>query len=287
MKVIQAGVRGMCFGVRDALEIIRGIDRPHDVTIHGELVHNEKVLAELDERGFRQVDESQRRALPVTQTVLITAHGVSQAERRRLDQAGKKLVDTTCPLVRRAHDAAQKLQADGYHVLVIGKPGHVEVQGIIEDLARYHIIQHPEDVQKYPYQRLGIMCQTTTQVRHAEAIREAVQQKNPHAEIRFIDTICHPTKDHQTALEDLLGKVDAMIVVGGRNSNNTRQLAIRCRQRGVPAYHVQDATDLRPEWFDGVASVGLTAGTSTLEETIAEVHEALLALSDVALVANH
>src|SRR4029077_4006091 len=111
----QADVLGMCFGVRDALDIIRDIEKPHEVTINGELVHNEKVLAELEARGFHQAAERSRHALPVTDIVLIPAHGISQAERRRLEAAGKWLLDTTCPLVSRAHHAAQKLQQEGYH----------------------------------------------------------------------------------------------------------------------------------------------------------------------------
>lgn len=278
MQIILADVLGMCFGVRDALAVIDDIDRPDAVTIHGELVHNEKVIDQLQERGFRMIEEARRTSLPVTDTVLITAHGVSRKERRRLEQAGKRLIDTTCPLVTRAHDAAQKLQREGYHVLVIGKPGHVEVQGIVEDLDDFTILQTVDEVRAYPHRKLGIMCQTTTQADHAQRIRKAVETKNPHAEVRFSDTICHPTKDHQKALEKLLDRVQAVVVVGGRNSNNTKQLARRCEERGVPAFHVQDADDLRPEWFDGIEVVGLTAGTSTLETTIRRVHEALVAL---------
>jgi 4-hydroxy-3-methylbut-2-en-1-yl diphosphate reductase len=278
MKVLVADVMGMCFGVRDALDVIGTIARPEAVTIHGELVHNEAVLSDLGARGFHMADEGARQALAATDTVLITAHGISNRERARLEDAGKTLLDTTCPLVARAHDAAQRLQREGYHVLVIGRRGHVEVQGIVEDLTDFHVIQGPEEVTRYPSRRLGLMCQTTTPARLVQAIRDAVARHNPDAEIRFIDTVCHPTKDHQQALERLLERVEAMVVVGGRNSNNTRELVARCRERGVPAYHVQSAADLRPDWFDGIATVGLTAGTSTLDATIADVHRALLEL---------
>ncbi len=222
------------------------------------------------------VKESQRRPLPVTDTVLVTAHGVSNTERERLRQAGKQILDTTCPLVERAHQAAQKLQADGYHVLVIGKPGHVEVQGIVEDLHSYTIVPNAAEVRSYPHARLGIMCQTTTPVALADEVRAAVAAQNPHAEVRFVDTICLPTKEHQRALERMLDQVKAVVVVGGRNSNNTRQLVLRCQERGLRAYHVQGPADLRPEWFEGIETVGLTAGTSTLDETIDAVHAALV-----------
>jgi 4-hydroxy-3-methylbut-2-enyl diphosphate reductase len=275
MKIIKADVLGMCFGVRDALAIINDVERPDTVTIHGELVHNEKVLDDLHERGFQMVGETSRQSLPLTQTVLITAHGVSDKERARLSDAGKQLIDTTCPLVTRAHQAAQKLQAEGRHVLVIGKRGHVEVQGIIEDLRSFDVIQSLDEVQTYPGVKLGVMCQTTTPVGHADQLRAAIIERNPHADIEFIDTICHPTKDHQKALERLMDEVEAMVVVGGANSNNTRQLVLRCQERGLPAYHVRGPEDLRPEWFDGVEIVGLTAGTSTLDATIAAVERAL------------
>src|SRR5207302_10107064 len=133
------------------------------------------VLTRLEARGFRMVGEKARTELPLTDTVLITAHGVSQVERQRLQAAGKRLVDTTCPLVTRAHQAAQKLQADGYHVLVIGRRGHVEVQGIIEDLRSFDVLQSPDEVRAYPHAKLGIMCQTTTPVRHVDEIRTAIQ----------------------------------------------------------------------------------------------------------------
>ena len=217
----------------------------------------------------------------MTRTVLITAHGISDKERARLQQAGKKLIDTTCPLVTRAHQAAQKLQNEGCHVLVIGKRGHVEVQGIIEDLRSYDVIQSCDEVKTYSHPKLGIMCQTTTPTRHADEIRAAIRERNPRAEIRFVDTICHPTKDHQNALDRLMDEVEAIVVVGGHNSNNTRQLVLRCQAHGLRAYHVQGAEDLQPEWFDGIHTVGLTAGTSTLDQTIDAVEAALLQISAI------
>jgi 4-hydroxy-3-methylbut-2-enyl diphosphate reductase len=279
MKVIRADVMGMCFGVRDALKIIQGIADPQSVTIHGQLVHNETVLTQLEASGFAMTEETHRQGLPETPLVLITAHGVSERERKRLADAGKRLVDTTCPLVTRVHQAALTLQEQGYHVLLIGKRGHVEVQGIIEDLDRFDVVQGVDEVRTYPSRRLGILCQTTASARTVQTIREAIAQRNPEAEIRFVDTVCLPTKEHQRSLERLLQQVDAMVVVGGRNSNNTRELAMLCRERGVPALHVQGPKDLDPDWFTGFETIGLTAGTSTLDSTIDEVHQALLQMA--------
>jgi 4-hydroxy-3-methylbut-2-enyl diphosphate reductase len=278
MKVIFAEVLGMCFGVRDALKSVGKIDQPATVTIHGELVHNEVVLDRLRSRGFAMAEERRRHELPTTDAVLVTAHGISNRERKRLEQAGKRLLDTTCPLVTRAHDAAQQLQAASYYVLLIGQPQHVEVRGIVEDLIHFEVVQKPEQVRNYHRPRLGICCQTTTPIQMVQEIRDAVARKNPDAEIHFIDTVCQPTKEHQNALERLLRQVEAVVVVGGRHSNNTRELVARCRNRGLEAFHVQGASDLRADWFVGVQTVGLTAGTSTLDETIHEVHRALMTI---------
>ena len=277
MRVIRADVMGMCFGVRDALEVIEAIDEPRALTIHGQLVHNEIVQSQLESRGFVIESEAERKnSLPKTSAVLITAHGISDRERKRLEAAGKKIVDTTCPLVTRVHLAARSLQAEGYHVLVIGRRGHVEVDGITEDLEHFDVIESPADVTSYPSLRLGIVCQTTSVERRVASIRAMVALRNPDAEIKFIDTVCLPTKEHQRALERLLDRVEAVVVVGGLNSNNTRELVARCRERDRPVFHVRSAADLDPAWFKNFATLGLTAGTSTLPETIDEVHRALV-----------
>ena len=276
MQVIRADVLGLCFGVRDALAIMKRVDRPEEVTIHGELVHNPIVLHQLERRGFRTSDENTRAIPDETPVVLITAHGVSDSERGRLERAGKRLIDTTCPLVMRAHKAAVTLRDEGYHVLLIGRKGHVEVRGIAEDLPSVDIIETEADVVEFPHGRLGIVCQTTTPERQVAILRRAIEERNPHAEIRFVDTVCLPTKDHQRALGRLLDKVEAMVVVGGKNSNNTKELVALCREREIPAVHVQAATDLDPEWFAPFETIGLTAGTSTLDSTIEEVERALI-----------
>ena len=275
MKVLRADAMGLCFGVRDALAIAANRPEPGKTTIHGELVHNETVLVQLRSRGFQMTAEGDRDSLPSTEEVLITAHGISDRERQRLESAGKRLIDTTCPLVQRVHRAAQALQADGHHVLVVGRSLHAEVRGIVEDLAAYDILESPQDAVAYPHAKLGLVCQTTTPPSLAQEILAAVRARNPSAKIRFADTICQPTRERQQALDRLLTKVDAMIVVGGKNSNNTRQLVERCRAANVPVWHVQDATGLDSRCLRSFQVVGLTAGTSTLDETIDAVYTAL------------
>ena len=219
--------------------------------------------------------ENQRHRLPATDRILVTAHGISDRERRRLEDAGRQLLDTTCPLVVRVHRAAQDLQAAGHHVIVIGRQGHVEVRGIVGDLCHFHVVDRVEAVQRYPYDRLGVVCQSTFMVAAATEIVAAIRALNPAAEVCFVDTICEPTKQRVWAVRELAQRVEVMVVVGGRNSNNTRQLVATCEALGCRAHHVQGPGDLKLHWFVGVRVVGLTAGTSTLPETIDGVEAAL------------
>lgn len=275
MKVIRAAEMGMCFGVKDALNVAHTVADPTKVTVHGELVHNPEVCRRLADVGFKQSPEDNRGSSIQTPQVLITAHGVSNAERQRLQKENKELIDTTCPLVRRVHEAAMELQAEGRHVLLIGKAGHVEVQGIVEDLNSYEVISVANEVKSYGDRRLGIICQTTMPPNVVDEICTQIQLYNPKSDIRFIDTVCQPTKLRQHAMLELVHRVDAVVVVGGRNSNNTLRLVQFCHAHLTPALHVECADGLEPEWFDDVNTVGLTAGTSTLDETIDEVHRAL------------
>jgi 4-hydroxy-3-methylbut-2-en-1-yl diphosphate reductase len=279
MKIILADAFGMCFGVRDALRAVVNVQQPKDATIHGELVHNEVVLHQLAARGFQQTREAERDELPQTPSVLITAHGISNRRRQTLLAANKQLIDTTCPLVRRAHETAQQLAESDFHVLVLGKAGHVEVQGIVEDLDSHTVIGHIDDVRTFPHARLGIVCQTTLPPVLADELVRCIRQCNPASEIIVCDTICEPTRRRQQALEKLVTQVQAVVVVGGKHSNNTLQLVAFCEARGVPTLHVTCAAELDAAWLAQFSVVGLTAGTSTLDETVGDVFRAIKRLS--------
>lgn len=278
MNVIRAEAMGFCFGVRDALALAESLDDAANVTIHGELVHNERILVQLGRLGFRQVAETERGGIPTTERVLITAHGISERERARLRAAGKSLIDATCPLVRHVHEAAQRLAKRGCFVIVIGKPGHAEVEGIVGDLSEYAVVAEESQVRAFAAEKLGVVCQSTTPPALARRVVDAIRRLNPRKDVAFLDTICRPTKDRQRAAVDLLERIDALVVVGGRQSNNTRQLAQLAIDRGVPIAHVQCAADLDPIWLSEFETVGLTAGTSTPDDVIDEVDAALRAI---------
>jgi len=270
---------GMCFGVRDAIRTALAVPVPDEVTILGELVHNEQVIEELERHGFHTRKESDREAMPTTRKVLVTAHGISDRERKRLQDAGKEIIDTTCPLVRRIHDTAQYLRRNNYFLVVIGKPDHVEVRGIVEDVDEYAVVSRPKDVIPFGHPRLGVICQSTTSPSIAQEVLAEVYARNPGKQILFVPTFCAPTRKRQAAIATLLHNVEAVVVVGGRNSNNTRELVRLADACGVPCLHIQSAADIDSEWLAPYETVGLTAGTSTPDETIEAVYGELLAIA--------
>jgi 4-hydroxy-3-methylbut-2-enyl diphosphate reductase len=277
MLVRMAEHLGMCFGVRDAIDLALGLARQGPLTILGDLVHNPDVVAAMDAAGatrVRQLEEVQ------TPAVLLTAHGTADRVKLRLRDEGKEVHDATCPLVTRVHLAIRRLVDEGRHPVVVGQPEHVEVRGLVGDLDEFTIIQNETDLdqlgerlQHDPCARLGVVAQTTQPLERVLQLVEALRRRYPDADVRFLDTVCQPTKDRQTALRRLAAGADIVIVVGGPDSNNSRKLVELAQSLGRPAYRVARAAELRPEWFEGHAVVGLTAGTSTPDDVIAEVRD--------------
>jgi 4-hydroxy-3-methylbut-2-en-1-yl diphosphate reductase len=275
MRVRVAEHLGMCFGVRDAIELALDLTRRRPLTILGDLVHNPDVVADMDAAGAAR---ARRREDVQTAAVLLTAHGTSDRVKLELRRQGHEVHDATCPLVTRAHLALKRLVAEGRHPVVVGRADHVEVRGLVGDLDEYTILAGAGDVEQLeprlrrdPGARLGVVSQTTQPLERVLAVVGAVRARFPRADVRFIDTVCQPTKDRQQALRDLVRDSDVVVVVGGPESNNSRKLAELARQLGRPAHLVAGAAELRPEWFAGCGVVGLTAGTSTPDRVIAEV----------------
>ncbi len=271
MNLHLAQHHGMCFGVRDALRATHDAAMHEPVTILGQLVHNPVVEAHLKTLGVRRGQlESQDSA--TTQRVVITAHGAADAQRQAWQSAGHTVTDTTCPLVRKAHQALAILVQEGYHPIVIGQRQHVEVRGLIGDFPEASVVLDEVDVLKIPAStRLGVVSQTTQPLDRVLELVAAIKRQHPRAEVRFVDTVCHPTKQRQTALEELCQRCQVVIVIGGRNSNNTRQLTEKATRLGARAHQIETPDDLREEWFTGITEVGITAGTSTLDETVTAV----------------
>lgn len=265
---------GLCFGVRDAIAEAERLARSGPLTILGELVHNPIVRERLAKAG---VGEGSLEGDAPTPQVMITAHGTSDQQRAKWRATGHGVADGTCPLVRHAHQQLRVLVQLGYFPVVIGKPGHAEVPGLTGDFPGAIVIQGEGDFHRLPADcRLGIISQTTQPIDRVRALVEKIRGALPDSEVRFVDTVCQPTKNRQAALQKLLAECDTLVVVGGRNSNNTLQLVAAAETAGVTAHHVERACELQPEWFSTAQVVGITAGTSTLKETVAEVRGRLL-----------
>jgi len=267
MKILRATHLGMCFGVRDAIAL--ALRQTEPVTILGDLVHNETVLKQLREQGVRIEHQV---ANVSTENVMITAHGASASALERIRKRGLNILEATCPLVHFAHRAASRLVQAGYHPVIIGQRDHVEVQGVIEDLEDYDVVLTEEDVADLRERpRFGIVAQTTQPIERVRRLVSLIQEKFPLSELHFIDTVCQPTKQRQSAAIELAQQSDVVIVIGGAHSNNTRELVSTCRRYCARVHHVQNASGLRPEWLKEARTVGITAGTSTPDTTIDEV----------------
>lgn len=267
----------MCFGVRDAIELAVRRSETAPLTVLGALVHNDVVLADLSSRGIASATDPAKIS---TRTVMVTAHGTSERSLARTRALGLEVVDATCPLVSVAHRAVQALVRDGYHPVLVGQRGHVEVRGLTEDLEAFDVVLEEDDILGLaPRSRFGVAAQTTQPLDKVRRLVTCIRRRFTNADVRFIDTVCRPTKQRQTAAIDLARAAEVVIVVGGASSNNTRQLVETCGRYCARVHHVQTEGDLSAEWFRGAGTVGLTAGTSTPDDVVDCVEARIRALA--------
>jgi 4-hydroxy-3-methylbut-2-enyl diphosphate reductase len=268
MRILRATHLGMCFGVRDAIALALEHADAGPLTILGDLVHNPTVLSSLEARRVAVVQNVDHVETP---TVMVTAHGASERTLARTRALGLTVVEATCPLVRVAHRAVAALVRDGYHVVIVGQRDHVEVRGLTGDLDRdtFDIVLDERDIlalEEHP--RIGVASQTTQPVDRVRRLVAVIRRRFTQSDVRFIDTVCKPTKERQSAAIDVARQADVVIVVGGRSSNNTRELVRTCARHCAWVHHVETAAEVRAEWFHRVEIVGLTAGTSTPDDVI-------------------
>ena len=269
MRILRATHLGMCFGVRDAIALAFDQSHKGPLTILGDLVHNPTILRALETKGIAVAHDVDRVA---TTTVMVTAHGASERMLARTRARGLSVVEATCPLVQVAHRAVDALARDGYHVVIVGQRDHVEVRGLTGDLDRFDVVLEDADVlalQERP--RFGVAAQTTQPLDKVRHVVDLIRRRFPNSDVRFLDTVCNPTKERQSAAVDIARAADVVVVVGGRSSNNTRELVKTCARHCGRVHHVETDADVRAEWFDRATVVGLTAGTSTPDEVIERV----------------
>jgi 4-hydroxy-3-methylbut-2-en-1-yl diphosphate reductase len=278
-QILLAQPRGFCAGVTRAIEIVeRALQKfGTPVYVFHEIVHNQFVVNELKDKGaiFVNVLED----IPDASVAIFSAHGVSQAVRRTAQAKRLQVVDATCPLVTKVHNQAQRYAKKGYALVMIGHAGHEEVEGTMGSVdIEVHLVSDVSDVAGLSFsaaQPLAYVTQTTLSLDDTQDIIAALTDKFPHIEGPHVDDICYATQNRQTAVRALAKQVDLVLVVGARNSSNSNRLREVAASEKKPAYLVQDQSEIKPEWLQGVTSVGITSGASTPEVLVQGVVQAL------------
>ena len=252
---------GACYGVERALQMVESAADEQSGAVHtlGPLIHNPRVVAELAEKGVDAVDAPERAA---GDTLLLRTHGTVPAEEARARELCARVLDATCPFVKKVHLAAERLSGEGYQVVVVGEAGHPEVEATLPHAPGAVVVGSAEEAAGLPRTRkVGVVVQTTARRALLADVVEALLGRAE--EVRVINTICEATAGHQAAAEELAREADVMIVIGGRISANTTRLAEISAAHCPLTHHVEGADELRPEWFEGAGVIGITAGAST------------------------
>lgn len=252
---------GACYGVERALQMVESAADEKSGAVHtlGPLIHNPRVVAELAEKGVDAVDAPEQAA---GDTLLLRTHGTAPAEEARARELCARVLDATCPFVKKVHLAAERLSGEGYQVVVVGEAGHPEVEATLPHAPGAVVVGSAEEAATLPRTRkVGVVVQTTARRALLADVVEALLGRAE--EVRVINTICEATAGHQAAAEELAREADVMIVIGGRISANTTRLAEISAAHCPLTHHVEGADELCPEWFEGAGVIGITAGAST------------------------
>ncbi len=289
MRVVLAQPRGFCAGVERAIEIVeRALAKfGPPIYVRHEIVHNRHVVEDLRRRGAVFVDELDE--IPPGGMTVFSAHGVA----RRVEQVARErnlpVIDATCPLVAKVHAEGRRYAAGGREIVLVGHAGHAEVEGTIGQIpGRVHLVQTVEDVAVLDVgtpDQLAYVTQTTLSVDDTRGIIAALKARFPAIVGPDVRDICYATQNRQQAVRDLAQQVEMILVVGSRNSSNSNRLREIGAELGLPSYLVDDAAALQPEWFAGVATVGLTAGASAPEMLVQGVIDGLRQFGPVEVAA--
>lgn len=270
MEILLARDMGFCWGVRRAIDIMEhAASERGEIVSLGPIVHNPQVISELHEKGVR-VGEAPDDASPVA----ITAHGVGPELLAQAQSRSPEVIDTTCPIVTRSQRWAKKMAEAGFTVLIFGDPNHREVKGVIGWAGKKAIaLKDGDPIPDQLPSRLAVISQTThSPERFADFISTLVANHvRDISELRVINTLCDVTSSQQTAARELAQEVDLMLVVGGKNSANTRHLLEVCQDEGVDAHHIETADEVEAGWLAGREKVGVTAGASTPDSAVEAV----------------
>ena len=271
MEVIVADNAGFCFGVKRAIKMANDTMDSQGARVKslGSLIHNPQVVNSFRDRGLEVVADLDE--VDPEETVIIRSHGVGPELKNQATKLGLKVVDTTCPFVTKAQQYAARLIADGYKVVMIGDQHHPEVIGVVAHTQNQAIVINTvAEAEKLKFiPRMGVVFQTTHAIGHVQEVVGALLKRGK--EVRVFNTLCGATTSMQKTAIELSSEVEAMVIVGGRQSANTAQLAEVCRKVNPKVLQIEAADEIHEDWFQGLTRVGVSAGASTPDEVIAEV----------------
>jgi len=279
MKILLAKDAGYCFGVRDAVNLAYDTaDKDGDVYMLGHIVHNENVVKDLDNAGAKVVDSLEN--IPKDKPVLFRAHGTSVETWDNANKKNMNIIDATCPLVLEIHDEVKKLEAEGRKIIIVGDHGHDEVKGIASQVKDPIIVcSSKEALTLRKYKRAGVVSQSTQTIENVQEIINIIMTKV--FDLRFVNTICFPTKRNQTQIKELAKQCDLMVVIGSFTSANSKRLTALAKERNDKSYQVTNADEINPNWFKEVEIVGVSAGASTPDKIINDVLEKIKKIGNV------
>jgi 4-hydroxy-3-methylbut-2-enyl diphosphate reductase len=268
---------GFCFGVKRAIDIAFDVANKHKEGVFtlGPIIHNSQVVEKLKDLGVHTLENIHSENI---KTLIIRAHGIPKENYEEIKKHGIEIIDATCPFVKKAQSIAEKLASEGYQVLIIGDKEHPEVKGIFSYAGEKAYVISSDEI-PYLNKKIGIIQQTTQPMSKVkEIMNKIINSLNEFEEIRIFNTLCNFTSKRLEATEKVAKEVDVMIVVGGRNSANTSQLANLCKKLGVTTYHIEEAKEIDKSWFKSAKKIGITAGASTPQWIINEVIDKIKSL---------
>ncbi len=266
MEIIKAQDIGFCFGVRRAIkkaeQAIKNLPA-HEIYMLGEIIHNPQVIKKFKKKGINIIEEICQ--VPPNKYLIARAHGVSKNEENYTKRNNIRLIDTTCPYVKKLHQIASVLKREKYQIVILGDTNHPEIRSLLSYINNSAlVVQSANDVKlknfKF-YGKIGLLSQTTKDIKQFLKITKKIFSHTE--ELRIFNTICMATRLRQEATEELAKTVDLMIVIGGLNSANTSRLTYLSKKIGVETYHIEDEKQLNLNWFQGKKKIGITSGTST------------------------
>jgi 4-hydroxy-3-methylbut-2-enyl diphosphate reductase len=287
LTVYLAAPRGFCAGVDRAIEIVEQALALYGAPIYvrHEIVHNRWVVEDLRAKGVVFVEEVDE--VPAGGITVFSAHGISEKVENDAKLRDLPIIDATCPLVTKVHNQAKRYEREGYEIILIGHEGHPEVEGTSGRVSKVYLVEDIEDVAALQVQTpdtLAYVTQTTLSVDDTKTIIAALKERFPNIHGPDTRDICYATQNRQQAVKELASRVDLLLVVGSANSSNSNRLRDLGAEHGVPAYLIDDATDIDPAWLNAVSKIGLTAGASAPELLVERVVKYLETLRVVKVV---